>query len=371
MSDIDSNKLIIKYKIETIPGTDENFCTPVEILPSHLSLFSYELIYDRYQNTITDVKNRSFGSVKFESHQIEESVGLIYKSQVQIFTSEYSSDILNVIHIHVEDVSESVSIDVTYMQEGETEENHKQFSVDVAGMVLRYRVLVKDNKIYRLLYNMGDSVKNLDFVEYRFNLGDKIAIDNGMFDIKPFAVITKIPICMLASKDKNKINNLVADEAKSHKLSFCTNRYFERLPGYIDLNIISQDYGQTLLDKPLEVAVPVCNCKKLEAHEEQIIIDIQGQRKKEGYQKVMDTFKEIESLMSEYEHMDPKNLIMERLSEVYDILTKTEAKMNLMLDDVEISSDFMEDVKVIMKKSSNVLRRIASELRLWKMKSKA
>ena len=45
----------------------------------------------------------------------------------------------------------------------------------------------------------------------------------------------------------------------------CERRCFERLPGYIDLNLISMDGLQTVSQEPMKIAVPVC---KLEAPDE-------------------------------------------------------------------------------------------------------
>ena len=38
----------------------------------------------------------------------------------------------------------------------------------------------------------------------------------------------------------------------------CSQRYFERLPGYVDANIYSIDGMQTLLPEVLKTAVPIC-----------------------------------------------------------------------------------------------------------------
>ena len=41
----------------------------------------------------------------------------------------------------------------------------------------------------------------------------------------------------------------------------CQRRCFERLPGYIDLEIWSMDGLATLNDEAFEVSVPACKCQ--------------------------------------------------------------------------------------------------------------
>lgn len=63
---------------------------------------------------------------------------------MKIFTAEYSSTLFNILHVHVNDTSEEVVLEVDYMADDQTLEDFKEFKVDQAGRVLRYRVLVKD-----------------------------------------------------------------------------------------------------------------------------------------------------------------------------------------------------------------------------------
>lgn len=46
---------------------------------------------------------------------------------------------------------------------------------------------------------------------------------------------------MVASANKDKLNGLVQGKVKYEMNGFCTGRSFERLPGYIDLEILSSD----------------------------------------------------------------------------------------------------------------------------------
>ena len=42
----------------------------------------------------------------------------------------------------------------------------------------------------------------------------------------------------------------------------CKRRCFERLPGYVDVDLLSMDGLQNISLEPMKVAVPVCMCEQ-------------------------------------------------------------------------------------------------------------
>ena len=50
---------------------------------------------------------------------------------------------LNIIHAHINDMSEAVTLEVEYMADEQTEADFQEFKKDEAGLMLRYRILVK------------------------------------------------------------------------------------------------------------------------------------------------------------------------------------------------------------------------------------
>ena len=101
-------------------------------------------------------------------------------SKIEIFTSilerNFGNDkaqILNVIHAHLNDKAESTSLDVVYLNRGETREDHKEFKTDEMGVVLRYKILVKDLAIFEVLYNTGSSIEVIPFEEFKVQPGAK------------------------------------------------------------------------------------------------------------------------------------------------------------------------------------------------------
>ena len=53
-------------------------------------------------------------------------------------------EMLNLIHIHINDMSDAITVDVASMLEGNTIKDFETFGTDAAGQVLRYKILVKD-----------------------------------------------------------------------------------------------------------------------------------------------------------------------------------------------------------------------------------
>ena len=73
------------------------------------------------------------------------------------------AEILNIIHVHLSDMSDFTSLDVVYLKKGETKENHMEFKEDEMGVMLRYKILVKNLTISEILYNTGSSVEVIPY----------------------------------------------------------------------------------------------------------------------------------------------------------------------------------------------------------------
>jgi hypothetical protein len=103
------------------------------------------------------------------------------------------------------------------MRDEQTRDDFLKFDKDSSGQVLRFRVLVKERNIVMILYNSGSEIIDLAFEEIKVDL-DKI------YEIKDRSVatmgavlakITKAPVCMMAAKDKNKLQTIVQGSVKN------------------------------------------------------------------------------------------------------------------------------------------------------------
>jgi len=149
----------------------------------------YELKFNKEERRIDTVINKDFGPVEFDSNQIDQEAGIIVGGRVKVYTTLIQrpfgndvAEILNIIHIHLQDLSEFTSLDVVYLKKGETKQDHLEFKVDEMGVMLRYKILVKNLTIFDILYNTGSSIESVPFEEVRFEVGEKYTV-TGVEDL--------------------------------------------------------------------------------------------------------------------------------------------------------------------------------------------
>lgn len=64
-----------------------------------------------------------------------------------------------------------------------------------------------------------------------------------------FCKVTKVPFALLTYPDKSFVEELVTEQDSSHdKLIHCDQRCFERMLGYVDVEVMSKDGMETLLE---------------------------------------------------------------------------------------------------------------------------
>lgn len=111
---------------------------------------------------------------------------------------------LNIFHLHVNDTSDEVTFDVAYMHDNEAIDQFIQFATDVSGRPLKYKIIVKDMAIHKVLYNragpkqkahkhqvlldesaaaeakLGENVVEVAFRECRVKVGDHLVTRNAI-----------------------------------------------------------------------------------------------------------------------------------------------------------------------------------------------
>lgn len=90
---------------------------PIEISPAGISMNDYDIRFDKSSQRIQEIRHRQLGLIKFNSYRIDEECGYVRGSITKVYTCIYSTDMLNLLHIHINDTSEEVTIDVAYMTE--------------------------------------------------------------------------------------------------------------------------------------------------------------------------------------------------------------------------------------------------------------
>ncbi len=68
-----------------------------------------------------------YGTIVYEAQKIDEQATYVMGSRIQVYTNliqrpfgNDTAEILNIIHIHLSDMSDFTSIDVVYLKKGET-----------------------------------------------------------------------------------------------------------------------------------------------------------------------------------------------------------------------------------------------------------
>lgn len=211
-----------------------------------------------------------------------EKTGYVNGSTVEIWTQVDQSDAaletLNILHIHVNDTSDQVTFDVAYMHEGESLSQFMDFSKDLQGRPLKYKIIAKDAKVHAVLYNMNIAekestqidemlgkdpnakagVKEIPFAEYSFQVGDLLfstdKFNKACSQSKFLAQIESIPTGLITSADFNKVQNHLAAKLRFPMKCYCDARSLDELLGYVDLNMMGQLDAETEQIMPIQVA---------------------------------------------------------------------------------------------------------------------
>lgn len=260
----------------------EREIVPYKILPEGIDINQYNLIIEK--DTIIEIKTRDTGSViKFEAIHINNNTstrkfsGFVSTSMLKVYTTLYSKDIINIIHVHLNDTSEEIAVDSVFMEPNENPEDHKEFKKDSFGKKLNYKFLFKEYKLNKIYYNLSDNfIDEPKFEEIRISPGNIIRInhetsDKKLINFKDFyAKITNINLGMLARKDVEKKD--VIERLKSSdtiKEGYCVERHLEELPGFIDVQVMFNNKKEKLQStSQMKFSVPICNVTLLSIKEQ-------------------------------------------------------------------------------------------------------
>ena len=64
---------------------------------------------------ITNVVNRTYGEVIYKALRLDATSGFVMGSTIKLWTVTQTVEILNIIHIHLNDTSDEAAIDVQYI----------------------------------------------------------------------------------------------------------------------------------------------------------------------------------------------------------------------------------------------------------------
>lgn len=170
---------VLKYRVAMVEGRKE--CQFHQILPARLGFNSidhllkhYLITYHPTSRAVTNVKNRTMGDVRFKAIVLDDNAGFQVHSTVHAWT-HHNHQVFNIAHLHLNDTSDEVPIDVQYLAQSQYSLKDIAFAKDLSGQPLRYKILVCDWKIRDILYNSGSTVEAVAFQEHPLLLSDYYA----------------------------------------------------------------------------------------------------------------------------------------------------------------------------------------------------
>ena len=336
---------------------------PYRIEPSYIDINDYNLTIK--DNSITNVENKQNNVfVIFDSLLIGEgkaTTGLVSSSLIKVYTTLYSKDILNILHIHLNDTSQEITIDSEFLEKEENVLNHKVFLNDVTGKKLTYKLIFKDYKLNKIYYNVSnDFIDEPPFEEIRIKPNNFVKIINGEYK-NYYGQIKDFPIGMLARKDKDLNELKKMSSSGFQKEGYCPDRHLEELPGFVSVIILFDNSLQPKkLKNTVNISIPVCFLIPLTPEEqikfEKNIIIENEMEIEEAINEVEDILKKCE----EYEKYikDDKILEEKSLEEIKNILNEVQA-----IDDNNLGKnlnpeeykDKIENIKNIKKQIEPIL----------------
>lgn len=302
---------------------------PYKIIPDTIDITKYNLEINN--NKILSVRNKDANVlIVFEAvllRESEQSKGFVSTSSLKVFTSLYSKDIVNILHIHLNDTSEEIAVDSAFLERGHSVSEFKKFDLDYLGKKLNYKFLFKDYKLIKVFYNVAENfIDEPNFEEVRIKPGKIVKIINHDLFSNYFGKISNVPIGMLARKDKEVTNLERLKSSDVTKEGYCHERHLEELPGFITIDVnLTPD--KAIVEKPIRISIPVCKVIPLTPKEEVI------------FEKIL-----VKSEILEKKQTEEKlNILYKNFIEINQYVGDNNKLKALTLDEVKNMLEFTEN----------------------------
>lgn len=327
---------------------------PYKIEPSYIDINEYNLTIQT--NTIKHVENKENNVfVVFDSVLIGDAknTGFVSSSSIKVYTTLYSKDIINILHIHLNDTSLDITIDSEFLEKEDKIEKHKVFTVDALGKRLTYKLLFKDYRLIKIYYAVSDSfIDEPPFEEIRIAPNNYVKIIKGEYK-NYYGQVKDFPLGMLARKDKELGELKRMSSSGFQKEGYCPDRHLEELPGFVSVEVLFKNGSPpTKLKDSVNISIPVCFLIPLSPEEqvkfEKSIIIQKEMEIEEANQEI----EEIYNKCTNYENYIKNDALLEEktMDEVKSILAEVE-KISIeeleknSSDDYKEKLDFISNIK--------------------------
>lgn len=344
LSEVESQQILLDYKDDhknfikifyqlqdDYNGSNEKELIPYKIQPDTVNINEYHIEVN--DNIIREIRHKKTNClVVFETMLIGEtntSSGLVSSSMIRVYTTLYSKDIINILHVHLNDTSKEITMESEFLEKDEDVLNHKTFTIDAMGKRLNYKLLFKDYKLIKIYYAMSDEyIDEPPFQEIRFNPNSIVKVRKGDFK-DYFGKIKQFPQGMLARKDE-ETNELKKMKSFGYqKKGYCGDRHLDELPGFVSVGLLFLP-DMSMMEKEENISIPVCHLIPLTPKEEvefekKIIIEKDNQQN-EIINHINDTY---EKYLEYQKYIDDESIFDKMsLNEIKEILATVEKKEN-------------------------------------------
>jgi len=367
-------KILYQLQIDRNYPTEKDII-PYRIEPSYIDINDYNLTIK--DNSITHVENKQNKVfVTFDSKLIGDSkstTGFVSTSLIKVYTTLYSKDILNILHIHLNDTSQEITIDSEFLEKDENILNHKVFLMDATGKRLSYKLIFKNYKLLKIYYNVSnDFIDEPPFEEIRITPNNFVKIINGEYK-NYYGQVKDFPIGMLARKDKDLSDLKRMTSSGFQKEGYCPDRHLEELPGFVSVMILFDDTKPPKkMKETINISIPVCFLVPL-SPEEQIKFEKNIILEKEmEIEEDINTIEEIYKKCEEYEKYlnDDKILEEKSLDEVKKILSDVEKIDENNLGKNVSPEDYKDKIEFIKKIKGQIAPVLMQKIRLFTLMGK-
>ena len=356
-------------------GLADQEIQPYKILPEGVDINEYNLVIDK--GNIIDVKTRDNGTtIYFEAIHINSKgrkmSGFVSTSMLKIYTTLYSKDIVNIIHIHLNDTSDQIAVDSVFMEKDQAPEDFKEFKLDVMGKKLNYKFLFKDYKLNKIYYNLSENyIDEPKFEEIRVNKDSLVRINqhNNLSLQKNsssrknifsgyYGKVSSIPIGMLARKDKEEKEIERMHSSDIIKEGNCQERHLEELQGFITIDLLFNEKKEPI--KLTKLSLPVCLISIIDVKEQ---IELEKMSLKQQYIEEEAKKNKLELIYHDFKGME-KYTDFGTLSKEISDFDIAKSMLNTVSDTDTSSYSYLIDHDPTVKDMINYIDSIKEELKM-------
>ena len=338
---------------------------PYRIEPSYVDINQYNLeIKDNLIRSVTHKQSKCF--VYFDTKMIgdNQKTGLVSNDLIKVYTTLESKDILNILHIHINDISEEITIDSIFLEKNDNILNYKNFTTDVTGRRLNYKFIFQQYKLIKIFYCMSiDFIDEPLFQEIKFSKNGFIKIIKGEFK-NYYGKIKEFPIGMLARKDNEETQLKKMKSFEEKKEGYCGDRHLDELPGFVSVEIMFYPGNEIKEMKDyIKRRLPICHLIPLNPKEE---IKFEKSIVLQNNSQVMKFYNlalELEKYLNQ-----PKLLEEFDLEKIKEILQNAESINDEIFKNLE--EDLEEKIKFAVEIKGKIIPLLQHRIRLLFFSSK-